>query len=516
MAAIVTDQFRILNAGNFVDSVTDSSNSYYVFVGLSNPSAVGFGRTTDWDTNTPSPVDNFDYSDFVGDNMSFGKKVTSANIRRLARKVDWARGRKYEIYRHDYSLDNLSPVTKSSRLYDANYYVINSEFKVYVCIQNGSSGINTTGNASLDEPTFTDLEPSKAGVSGDGYIWKYLFTVSPSDIIKFDSTDYIALPNGWETSTDSQIEAVRDNGDSDTNENQIKHVYIEKQGLGYSEGSHELSILGDGSGGKVVVEVDVNGKITDTVVSSGGKGYSYGIVDLGTINTNSSQKAKLIPIIPPSKGHGSDIYKELGADRVLVYARFDDSTRDFPTDVTFSQIGILKNPTTIDSTTLFDSNQFSSLGAIKFSGTPTGSVSVGDKIKQTVTDGTAVGFVASYDIETKVLKYFQDRNSSLNPTFFDQTDHVGVSTIGKLYEFESNSNAVTTDGGFSGTIDTAFTGITTNPTGSKIISFGVQITSGLAKPEINKGSGDVIYIDNRPAISRSSRQKEDVKIILEF
>ena len=271
MAAIVTDQFRILNAGNFVDSVTSSANSYYVFVGLSNPSIVGFGRTTDWDTNTPSPTDNIDYANFIGDNMSFGKKVSSANVRRLVRRVDWTRGTKYEMYRHDYSLKNLSPTTKSARLYDANYYVMNSEFKVYSVIDNGSSGISTTGNASLDEPTFTDLEPAKAGVSGDGYVWKYLFTVSPSDIIKFDSTEYISLPNNWSTSTDAQIVAVRNNGDSDTNENQIKKVYIDQQGLGYSQGSHEVNILGDGTGAKVIVDVDVNGKITNTVVSSGGK-----------------------------------------------------------------------------------------------------------------------------------------------------------------------------------------------------------------------------------------------------
>ena len=37
MPAVVTDQFRIANAGNFVDSVLDSSNSYYVFLGLPNP-----------------------------------------------------------------------------------------------------------------------------------------------------------------------------------------------------------------------------------------------------------------------------------------------------------------------------------------------------------------------------------------------------------------------------------------------------------------------------------------------
>ena len=48
MAAVVTDQFRILNANNFVDSVLDDNNSYYVFLGLPNSSVTGFGRTSDW------------------------------------------------------------------------------------------------------------------------------------------------------------------------------------------------------------------------------------------------------------------------------------------------------------------------------------------------------------------------------------------------------------------------------------------------------------------------------------
>ena len=85
MAAIVTDQFRILNASNFVDNVTVSNNSYYVFFGLSNPTTSGFGRKTDFNTETPSPTDNINYMNFVGDNMSFGKKVTSDNVRRLVR-----------------------------------------------------------------------------------------------------------------------------------------------------------------------------------------------------------------------------------------------------------------------------------------------------------------------------------------------------------------------------------------------------------------------------------------------
>ena len=37
MPAIVTDQFRILNASNFVAGVSSTSNSFYVAVGLPNP-----------------------------------------------------------------------------------------------------------------------------------------------------------------------------------------------------------------------------------------------------------------------------------------------------------------------------------------------------------------------------------------------------------------------------------------------------------------------------------------------
>ena len=516
MAAIVTDQFRILNASNFVDNVTDSNNSYYVFVGLSNPTTSGFGIATDFNTDTPSPTDNINYMNFVGDNMSFGKKVTSDNIRRLVRKISWTRGTKYEMYRHDYSLSNRSPITGSTRLYDANYYVMNTDYKVYICIDNGSSGISTTGNASLDEPTFTDLEPSKAGTSGDGYLWKYLFTVSPSDIIKFDSTDFISVSNSWSSSTDSQIVSVRDNGDSDVNNNQIKKVYIENQGTGYANGTgQEVNILGDGTGGKVVVDV-VNGKVTNAVVSAGGKGYTYGMVDLGAIgNTSASTKASLIPIIPPSKGHGSDIYKELGSDRVLVFARFDTSTtNDFPVNTSFSQIAILKNPTSIGSTSTFTDPTFSSVGALKFT-TTTGSPTIGNSVTQVVSGGTAKGFVAAYDVDTKVLKFVQDRSNVLNQTSFDTTDYVGVSTFAKVHAFESNTNQVNSSG-FTGSIDTGFTGVSTNPTGTKLISLDTQFTQGVSNPEINKKSGDIVYLDNRPLITRNARQKEDVKIILEF
>ena len=531
MPAIVTDQFRILNANNFVESVENTNNSYYVFIGLSNPTGAptlaGYGRTSDWNTSdkTPAPTDSFSYRAHSGDTMMFGKKVSSANIRRIIRRVDWTSGSRYEIYRDDYSASNQSPLTKANRLYDANYYVLNSDLKVYVCIDNGSTGDNLLGNISQDEPTFTDLEPSKAGNSGDGYVWKYLFTVSPSDIIKFDSTEYITVPNNWSTSTDSQIRLVRENGNSDTNLNQLKHVYIENAGTGYANGlGQEVDILGDGSGAKARVDV-VNGKITDVTVSAGGKGYTYGIVDLGTLNSNVSAtgRAKLIPIIPPGLGHGSDVYSELGTDKVIIYARFDDSTKDFPIDTKFAQVGVVKNPTKVGTSIVYTDTTYSSLQAFKFS-TVSGTPQVGEEISQVLTISpnvgkVATGFIASYDKETKVMKYFRDRSLHFNKTSYDHTDYTGISTTGRIYQFESSNTANDIEGktsSFSGSISVSFSGITTNPTGNKLINLGTNFNAGLSESEINKGSGEIVYLDNRPEIVRNSRQKEDIKIILEF
>ena len=523
MSALVTDQFRILNATNFIDSI--DNNSYYVWVGLPNPQIyTGFGRDVDWESPDnsdgiiPNPIDNFTYLSHYEDTLMYGKKITSLNTRRVVKRIDWESGVRYDMYRNDYSVNNVSPVSKRTRLYDSNYYVMNSEYKVYICIQNGSSGINTTGNQSQFEPTFTDLEPSKAGTGEDGYIWKYLFTVSPSDIIKFDSTEYITLPNNWSTSTDSQIVSVRENGDSSVNNNQIKTVYIDNPGKNYTTGT--VDILGDGTGGKVYVETNDSGEIINTTVTTGGKNYSYGIVDLGPLQppgVTIPYPAKLIPIIPPSKGHGYDLYKELGADKVLIYSRFDDSTRDFPIDTKFCQIGIIKNPTKFISTETFDSGEFSGLYAIRFQSVNSFLPQVGEKITQNTSSGIAVGYVASYDKDTQVLKYFRDRSLYYGSTY-DATDYVGVSTYANanINFSSSGGNVVGGTSGFSGSIDASLDNTSTITINSKIINLGVTFNDGLANPEINKKTGDIIYVDNRPLVSRNVRQKEDIKIILEF
>ena len=81
MPAVITDQFRILNASNFIDTVTgigasDPTNSFYVTLGLPNAEAVGFGRTSNFNDVPPAPIDNINTNNHIGDTTLFGKRVT--------------------------------------------------------------------------------------------------------------------------------------------------------------------------------------------------------------------------------------------------------------------------------------------------------------------------------------------------------------------------------------------------------------------------------------------------------
>ena len=129
--------------------------------------------------------------------------------------------------------------------------------------------------------------------------------------------------------------------------------------------------------------------------------------------------------------------------------------------------------------------------------------------------GRAYGYVASFDKETFVLKYFQDRSLFFNQTTLDQQDYTGISTNGRIYSFENTNNPAVIRGdisNFQGAVDTGFAGITTNPSGTKLINLGVDFISGAAVPEINKGSGEVIYLDNRQVLLETLAKKKTLKL----
>ena len=518
MAAIITDQLRILNAKNFVAGVQSSTNSYYTFIGISNAS----DYQTNWDIDPPTPIDSFESYENTWDSMIALKKINPSDVSQVVRKVTWVSGTTYDMYRHDISRNNPSQPSGSFDLYSANYYVMNSDYRVYECLFNGASPENNfTGGPSLDEPTFTDLEPREAGSSGDGYIWKYLYTISPSQAIKFDSTNYIPVPSDWYTSTKNA--AVRDNAASS---GQLKIVTIRNRGVGVGTANRtytRVPIRGDGTGGEATIVVNNDSKVESVNISKGGSGYTFGTVDLveGGVPTGTTTPVFNV-IVPPQGGHGADIYKELGAYNVLTYSRFENDTEnpDFITGNQFASVGLVENPEAQGSSSNLTLDKASALYALRLTGTGYSSVTFTDDayITQTVGVGsTAVGRVVSYDQVTGVLKYWQDKSNS------------GFNTDGSLnsdptYGFKMNrftptpatgGNVTIVGGSVNLGIDTVFTGVST-VLNNRTYYLGQTFTNGVSQPESQKYSGNIIFLDNRPSVTRSASQKEDVKIILQF
>jgi hypothetical protein len=520
MAAIITDQIRILNAKNFVAGVSSSTNSYYSFVGLPNPTDIQI----DWDANPPSPKDNFDEENNYWDSMIALKKINASDVRQVVQKRFWSTGTTYDMYRHDYSSNpnKQAKVSGSLSLYSASYYVLNSDYRVYICLQNGTNPDNENGRLSLDEPLFTDLEPRAAGSSGDGYIWKYLYTIKPTDIIKFESTDFMPVPINWETSTENA--AVRDNAINGS----IKIITIIDRGFGVGPADTSYTrvpIRGDGTGAECTIVVNNDKKIESVTISNQGSGYTFGTVDLTAGNVPAGTISPVFNvIISPKGGHGKDIYRELGAYNVLMYSRIenDNQNPDFITGNQIARVGIVENPTEFgpNSTQILTTDKASAVYALKLTGIGVNSAiyTADSFITQTVsTATTAVGRVISYDQVTGVLKYWQDRSNSgfsavglsvTNPTY-------GFNQIEFTNAFGAGGSLTISGGSVNLGIDTSFTGLST-VINNRTYYLGQSFTSGLANPEVKKYSGNIIYVDNRPSITRSSNQKEDIKVILQF
>jgi len=516
MAAIITDQIRILNAKNFVAGLSTTTNSYYSFVGLSNSTDI----QPDWDRNPPAPKDSFDEENGYWDTMIALKKINASDVRQVVQKRVWSSGTSYDMYRHDYSRSKTAIVSGATNLYSASYYVLNSDYRVYICLYNGIDADNLRGRPSLDEPRFTDLEPRSAGSSGDGYIWKYLYTIKPVDIIKFESTEFMPVPANWETSDDNA--EVKNNAVDGS----IKIVTITNRGVGVGTANRtytRVPIRGDGTGAECTIVINNDQKVESIIVSNQGSGYTFGNVDLvaGNVPTGTTRPTFDV-IIPPQGGHGADIYRELGAYNVLMYSRIenDNQNPDFITGNQIARIGIVENPESFGSNQILTLDKASAVYALKLTGigVETAIYTADSFITQTVaTATTAVGKVISYDQITGVLKYWQDRSMAgfttagtavTNPPFgFDRVEFSSSPT--------TEGSLVITGGSLPLTIDTTFTGIST-VINNRTYYLGQSFSSGLANPEVKKYSGNIIYVDNRPSITRSPNQKEDIKVILQF
>ena len=329
--------------------------TYYSPVAIVPPSNVPLatiycflGQVDPWidDVNPPIPTQTQKSLKSIFKNMFVIKKINTNNISPVIRRVDWTANRVYDYYRDDvemFGLDSNDNLVKT-------FYVKNRYDQVFKCLWNNND------SASTLEPYF---EPGTYGSNGiysgdDGYKWKFMFTIDSGSKINFLDTTWIPVPLG--AASFSGVTNTVGSGD-------IEVINITNKGSGYDPANAAISVVvtGDGVGATATAIVN-NGQVTDIAVVTPGSGYTY--ADVNITSTLGSGATAIAPISPPG-GHGYEPVPELGCTNVMFTCEFDGSESGIiPTDITYHQLGMLVNPSTIDNPTGVASDPIYNLSTI--------------------------------------------------------------------------------------------------------------------------------------------------------
>ena len=204
-------------------------------------------------------------------------------------------------------------------------------------------------------------------------------------------------------------------------------------------------------------------------------------------------------VIGPKGGHGFNAVQELGghfvmAATTLTAAEGDDIT----TENDFRKLGIVVDPNAFGTTSVATISTARLTYAVKLT-SQSGTFDGDEKISQATTG--AIGKVVEWDSTNSILYYLQER-------FGDY----GTSGTNGGYVAFSGANVIT--GATSAAVGTpdASADSAVTLSGGNTITFA----DGYANPELDADSGNILYLENRKPISRSSDQIEDIKVIVEF
>src|SRR6056300_1539889 len=529
MAAIVTSNFRTLNAEHFKEQVQGSS--VYVSIGKSDVWSLTTSDTTD--TTPFTPGDHLDELGEARANMIGMKKIIATDISHVVPRYTWTSGNSYYAWDSD-----------DASIFDKAFYIITSEFKVYKCIKAG-------GGASSIQPTQTLTDPT---AESDGYIWKYMYTTGVQDAENFLTNSYMPVKtislaaeailavassssttailtetvdeitigmtvsgtnvsgtpvvqpiNGsvltlstaqtltaadiltFAWASDAAAEAQLSEADYAQYLNQkasrdsstaagIERIEVTAGGTGYTS-APTVTITGDGSGATATATVSA-GAVTDVTVT--GKGTNYRVADI-VISGGGGSDATARAVLAPKEGHGVNPKDELGGFFMSLNVLLDgaDGSGDITVGNDFRQIVLIKNPRVYNATPLAgaiaSADTLNSMNYLDFdSAVDVTDYTVDELIVQAGSGAQA--YVVSIDEDNGYIYYHQ--NDKTGYTDFVNTENV--------------------TGQLSGTVG------------------AVESSNAVGNPEVDRASGEILFLENRDSINRTTTQIEDIKVILEF
>lgn len=399
---LVTELFKTHMARQLVESLAEQSNTaYYMFTGKHT-------QYPDGDTTVTQPVDTIQslYIDSY-ENMLFGKRVTSNDVKHMIPRNTWTSGTVYSMYEHD-----------NADLLSEDFFVVVNEsslYHVFKCLYNNN------GAESTVQPSFSDTSADDTfyETTADGYQWKYMYTVDSTTFNKFSTLDFMPVVESANVSGNAVSGAIDvitvttggagynnyisgqfNSGGIRISGNNIAYgisntasstngfytdcyIYI-TSGTGSGQYKRITNYINDGTNKKIILESPFSSNVDSTSIysispiveitsdgnqtvncvaralinsSSSNSIYKIEIIDRGAdyrIASASVLYSNVVPvsntaglkvIIGPKGGHGSNPIDELGATRVGFSVKFSNTeSSTIEASNDFRTAGILKDP----------------------------------------------------------------------------------------------------------------------------------------------------------------------------
>lgn len=432
-----TIDMGVFTAQTIKASIANTTNAY-----------IAIARVGAWPNDAAPNVANSSVASVYGiwRNMIGGKKITGGDVSFVIQRQNWTANSVYVPYDH-----NRSTLYGNANL----HYVMTDDFNVYKCLFN-----NRNANSTV-KPTTTN--PNTSYTTSDGYIWKYMYTLSDVDRVRFLTPDWI--PVRTLASNDGSLQwRVQQSAVAGA----IDVIKVVSGGNNYTSNNLTITITGDGSSATARANiVPVSNTVQFVTVTSRGSGYTYANA---TVSGSTGTGAVFDVVIGPRGGHGSDAVSELGAKAIMINARIRaDEGGKIPIVNDFRQVALLVDPLSFSA-----GNNYS---------------------------GTAFNQTQRLTVTGSGANFAQDE------IVFQGISLATATYTGDVVEFDSAN----------GVVKVANTGGV--PTAGQLIgatTAAARYVTTVTEPDLRKNSGKIIYIDNITPVARNASQTEDIKLVLSF
>jgi hypothetical protein len=491
MAAIITEQFRINSRKRLFDDITNDANHYYVSIGKQDGWAelnVGQTATSPFPAGTPGDVAE------VRKNISALYKIVDSNVSTMLPNNIIQSDRTYKTYNpYDptcfYASTTEFPCFVISRLDSIGGGAGNH---VFLCIaKSHTATVASNSYNRIGSPAQSTNVPGLYTYSIDGYIWLYMGTYTAANT---------AVNNGAFVSYDFGQTVTATPFSSGL----IHGFHIINGGVGLTTGSStavnvEITGLRDGSKTTMTVPALLkiaNGKITKITLNAditNGTTYKLWSSATARITTSGYTTTEIVPIIAPIGGYESKLettlpswYIGVGVDTV--------NSQFVPNGTSYRQISIIKNPKRNNNNNLNDTTvdrvhkSFSTSG----NGYPASErlvldefdVDTGWKIKQ---GNYLVATISAVEFKNNVWHYYY--YNSIQAGLFNVDDTQSLTLV-------------------------APEGIDINVTELSLLANQYELNT--SSTLFNTSTGEILFIDNRGAVTREADQNEEIKIIIQL